>query len=111
MRVVKALVIISGADEKALVGFMWATNAIKHGWVEDVEVVLFGPIEKAVAEGDERFIPWIEKLNEFGKLPIACKRIAELEGFEVSLQKYVKVEYVGKIIAEYLEKGYVPMTF
>jgi len=107
----KALVIISSVDEKALVGFMWATNAIKNGWVEDVEVILFGPIEKAVAEGDERFIPWIEKLRELGKLPIACKRIAELEGFETSLQKYTKVEYVGKIIAEHLEKGYIPMTF
>ncbi|MCA6213812.1 hypothetical protein GQS78_06015 [Thermococcus bergensis] len=108
---VKALVIISSDDERALPGFMWATNAIKHKWVEDVEVILFGPIEKAVADGDERFIPWIEKLKELGKLPVACKRIAELEGFEVSLQKYTKVEYVGKIIAEHLEKGYIPMTF
>ncbi|ASJ07296.1 hypothetical protein A3L08_08170 [Thermococcus pacificus] len=108
---VKALVIISSSDDKALVGFMWSTNALKYKWVEDVEVILFGPIEKAVAEGDERFLPWIEKLKELGKLPIACKRIAELEGFEVSLEKHAKVEYVGKIIAEYLEKGYVPMTF
>lgn len=107
----KALVIISGADERALVGFMWATNAIKYKWVEDVEVILFGPIERAVARGDKRFIPWIEKLRELGKLPVACKRIAELEGFEASLQKYTKVEYVGKIIAEHLEKGYTPMTF
>ncbi|AMQ17841.1 hypothetical protein [Thermococcus peptonophilus] len=108
---VKALVIISSDDESALPGFMWAANAIKHGWVEDVEVILFGPIERAIANGDERFLPWIEKLRELGKLPIACKRIAEFEGFEVSLQRYVRTEYVGKIIAEHLEKGYVPMTF
>ncbi|WP_237268671.1 hypothetical protein [Thermococcus celer] len=111
MAMVKALVIISSDDDKALVGFMWATNALKHGWVEDVEVILFGPIERAVAEGDGRFLPWVEKLKESGKLPIACRRLAEMEGFEVSLKKYTRVEYVGKIIADYLEKGYVPMTF
>ncbi|AAL80830.1 hypothetical protein PFDSM3638_03505 [Pyrococcus furiosus DSM 3638] len=108
---VKVLVIISSDNESALPGFMWAVNAIKHRWVEDVEVILFGPIERAIANGDERFLPWIEKLKELGKFPIACKRIAELEGFEVSLQRYAKIEYVGKIIAKYLEKDYVPMTF
>ena len=76
-----------------------------------MEVILFGPIEKAVANGDKRFLPWLEKLKELGKLPTACKRIAELEGFELSLQKYTRVEYVGKMIAEYMEKGYIPMTF
>ncbi|HDZ35709.1 MAG TPA: hypothetical protein ENH81_02190 [Thermococcus sp.] len=108
---VKALVIISSGDEKALTGFMWATNALKYGWVEDVEVILFGPIEEAVAKGDERLVHWIEELRKLGKLPIACKRLAEIGGFETSLENYAKVEYVGKIIAEYLEKGYVPMTF
>ncbi|WP_048147779.1 hypothetical protein [Palaeococcus ferrophilus] len=108
---VKALVIISSDDEGALPGFMWAVNAIKHGWVEDVEVVLFGPIERAIAEGDERFLPWVEKLGELGKLPLACKRLAEMEDFETPLGEYARLEYVGKIIAEHLEKGYVPMTF
>ena len=108
---VKALVIISSADERAIPGLMWAVNAIKNGWAEDVEVILFGPAERAVAKGDELFIPWIEKLGELGKLPMACRRIAEVEGFVGPLEKYTKVEYVGRIIAEKLEEGYVPMTF
>ncbi|NJE85926.1 hypothetical protein E3E23_08835 [Thermococcus sp. CX2] len=108
---VKALVIISSEDEKALVGFMWATNALKYKWVEDVEVILFGPIERKIAEGDGKFLQWIERLRELGKLPLSCRRIAEDGGFAVKLEKYTRVEYVGKIIADYLEKGYVPMTF
>ncbi len=47
----KALVIVSSDDDRALPGFMWAVNAVKYGWVEDVKVILFGPIEKAIAEG------------------------------------------------------------
>lgn len=108
---VKVLVIISSDDEKALPGFMWALNALKYRWADNVEVILFGPIERAIAKGDERFLSWVEKLKELGKLPLACKRVAELEGFEVSLEKYAKVEYVGKIIAEYLKEDYVVMTF
>ncbi|WP_148882271.1 hypothetical protein [Thermococcus aciditolerans] len=107
----KALVIISSADERAIPGFMWAVNAIKNGWAEDVEVILFGPIEDAVARGDERFVPWMERLRELGKLPTACRRIAEEKGFEDILGKHAKVEYVGAIIAELIEEGYVPMTF
>ncbi|WP_258084177.1 hypothetical protein [Thermococcus thermotolerans] len=108
---VKVLVIITSPDERALPGFMWAVNAIKNGWAEDVEVILFGPAERAVAEGDELFIQWIKKLTEIGRTPTACRRIAEVEGFVEPLEKYTKVEYVGRIIAERLEEGYVPMTF
>ena len=108
---VKVLVIITSPDERALPGFMWAANALQNGWAEDVEVILFGPAERAVAEGDELFVPWVKKLAEMGRTPIACRRIAEVEGFVGPLEKYTKVEYVGRIIAEKLEEGYVPMTF
>ncbi|WP_297510014.1 hypothetical protein [Thermococcus sp.] len=107
----KALVIISSADDRALPGFMWAVNALKYGWAEDVEVILFGPVEEAVANRDERFLPWIEKLRELGKSPVACKRLAEMGNFEAPLKEHARLEYVGKIIAGYLERGYVPMTF
>jgi hypothetical protein len=108
----KVLIIISTAEiEKALVGFMYATNALKYKWVENVEVILFGPIEKKIAQGDGRLMIWIEKLKELNKVPYACKKIAEDEGFEKALMPYAKVEYVGKIISELLNEGYIPMVF
>jgi len=45
------------------------------------------------------------------KSPIASKRLAEMGDFETPLKEYVRLEYVGKIIAGYLERGYIPMTF
>ena len=109
---VKVLIILSTAEtEKAVAGFMYAVNSIKYGWLEDVEVVLFGPIEREIAKGNEKLISWVEKLRELGKIPYACKKIAEDEGFEGSLRPYTKVEYVGRIVSDLLNKGYIPMVF
>jgi Uncharacterized protein conserved in archaea len=56
---------------------MWATNALKHRWVDDVEVILFGGIEKTLAEGEEEVIEWVKGLQELGKAPFVCRKIAE----------------------------------
>lgn len=88
-----------------------ALNALKYNWCDDVAVILFGPIERAIAEGDETSISFVKELADYGKVPVACKRIAEMEGIEEKLEKLTRVEYVGSIIAEYIEKGYVPMNF
>jgi hypothetical protein len=43
----KLLVVIATGDkEKALTGLMYAKNAMKRGWMEDVKVVYFGPSEQ-----------------------------------------------------------------
>ena len=45
----KVLVIIAtGEKEKALAGLMYAGNALKFGWLEDLKVVLFGPSERLI---------------------------------------------------------------
>ncbi|RUM47196.1 MAG: hypothetical protein DSY37_03320 [Hyperthermus sp.] len=109
---VKVLVIISSADvDKALTGLMWATNALRFKWVDDVEVLLFGPVEKMVAKGDERLVKALEELKKRGKNPVACRRIAERDGYLKDLEKYVDTEYIGSFIAWYLSKGYMPLTF
>ncbi|WP_267886232.1 hypothetical protein [Thermococcus piezophilus] len=41
--------------------------------MEDVEVILFGPIERKIAEGDGKFLQWIERLRKLGKLPFRAK--------------------------------------
>ncbi len=108
----KVLVIMSSDDvNKAAAGFAWATNALKNKWVDDVEIVLFGPIEKKISEGNEILISWIEKLRQMQKLPYACKAIAQEKNFEASLKLYAKVEYVGEMIARFINNGYVPMVF
>ncbi|NJE07749.1 hypothetical protein E3E31_04290 [Thermococcus sp. M39] len=108
----KVLIIISTAEiEKALTGFMYAVNSVRYSWLEEVEVVLFGPIEREIARGNEKLMPWVEKLKELNKTPYACRKIAEDEGIVESLKPYAKVEYVGSVISKLINKGYVPMVF
>ena len=46
----KLLVIIATAEkEKALTGLMFARNAIKKAWMDDVKILFFGPSERLIA--------------------------------------------------------------
>ena len=108
----KVLVIVSSKDvDKALTGLLWAVNALKWKWVEDVEIVFFGPIEEEIAKGNERLLKAIAAYVDFKGKPIACKLIAERGGYEGEISKYVKVEYVGSRIADLIAQGYVPIVF
>ncbi|MCE4623110.1 MAG: hypothetical protein F7B19_07365 [Desulfurococcales archaeon] len=108
----RVLVIISSQSvEKALTGLMWATNAFKNRWVEDVEVIFFGPVERLIAEGNERLMHAIIEYSGIKGRPLACRRIAEKEGYEDKLEGKVNLVYVGSLIGNYLEENYVPMVF
>ena len=42
----KALIILAtGEKEKALAGVLYARNAQKNNWLEDVKIIFFGPFE------------------------------------------------------------------
>lgn len=109
---VKILVVVATSDkEKAKAALMYATNAKRFGWVEDIKVVYFGPIEKMIAEEDEEIMSYIRLVRELGLESIACKRIAEIGGYLEKLKVKVKTEYVGKYVSDLLENGYVPLVF
>ena len=109
----KFLVIVSTSEkEKSLLGIRCAIAALKNKWVDDVEVVFFGPIEKSIAEGDTEFLALIEELKGMGKEPTACIRVAEAGGYLQDLSaKGVKTGPVGEMIAEFVGKGFVPLVF
>jgi len=98
---------------------MWATNALKRRWVDDIEVILFGGIEKTLAEGEKEVVEWVKGLQELGKVLYACKKIAEDEGIVTKLEELnynklgggIVLEYVGRRIAELIKEGYVPLVF
>ncbi|MEB3103779.1 hypothetical protein [Ferviditalea candida] len=107
----KLLVILSTAEkEKALSGLLYTANALKRGWLPEVKVVFFGPFEKLLVEDkDVR-----EKAAEvLGKVtPVACKFISDNEGISDDIRNLgFDVDFVGKIISDYLMEGYVPMVF
>jgi hypothetical protein len=49
------MVIISTAEkDKALTGILYAKNAQKNNWVDDVRVIFFGPFENLVCEDNAK---------------------------------------------------------
>lgn len=108
----KILVIISSSDvDKALTGLMYATNSLKYSWVDDVEVIFFGPVERLIASGNKKLVEKIRELSKYKKKMLACKRIAEVEGFEDKLRHYLEVVYVGSEVTRLIKSGYVPLVF
>jgi len=105
------VIIVSGDQAKILPGLMWSLNALKYGWVEDLEVAFFGPSERLIAESDPLVMDALSKLRDAGKEPVACRRIAENSGFLKELEGKVRVEYIGPMIGKLLDEGYTPITF
>lgn len=107
----KVLVIISTAEkEKALTGVMYATNALKKKWLEDVKVFFFGPFEKLIAE-DQEVQAMVAPLLEY-QTPAACKFISDRDSVSGSLQTLgYQVSYIGSEISAFVEEGYIPMVF
>ena len=106
----KLLVIVSTAEKaKALTGMMYALNARKHRWFEQVKVVFFGPVEALLLEDPalgEAAVPLVEE----GAL--ACRAIAEREGIGEDLQRLgYQVDYVGSIISDAIKEGFTPLVF
>lgn len=107
----KLLVIISTAEkDKALTGVLYATNAKKNGWIDDVKVCFFGPSEKLLVD-DPDFRERAMAVKEY-ETPLACRFISEQQGFTGELESMgIQVEYVGKIVSDLIADGYTPMVF
>ena len=107
----KLLVIIAtGEREKALTGMMYAGNAMKRSWLDDVKVVFFGPSERLTVE-DKQVSEKAKELIAAGEC-FACKAIADKEGISTELEKLgAKVEYVGPIVSTFIKDGYIPMVW
>ena len=105
------MVIVSTAvKEKALTGIMYAVNAQKNKWVDDLKVIFFGPFENLMCE-DEEVAQAASRLLEY-ETPIACKFLSDRDGISENLEKMgVSVDYVGALISGYIEEGYIPMVF
>jgi hypothetical protein len=107
----KVMVIISTAEKaKALTGIMYAVNAQKNKWVDDLKVIFFGPFENLLCE-DEEVIKAASNLLDY-ETPIACKFLSDRDGISDRLEKMgINVDYVGTIISGFIEEGYTPMVF
>ena len=104
------IIIASGEKAKALTGLMYARNAIKHGWMDEVKVVYFGPSEQLMEQDAEVADAAIEIAGMTESF--ACKAISDRDGISEQIDGMgVKVEYVGTIISEKIKQGFVPMVW
>ncbi len=107
----KVMIIISTAEkDKALTGILYAKNAQKNKWVDDVRIIFFGPFENLVCEDDDVTKAASELLDY--QTPIACKFLSDRSGASDKLTELgFNVEYVGALISDSIKAGYVPMVF
>lgn len=108
----KIVVIISTAEPgKARTGAMYAVNALKNGWMEEVKLFFFGPAEELLLSDPELG----QLLREYQALEgtaVACKFIADRDhtGEQIAALG-VQVEYVGAMISDLIKNGYIPLVW
>jgi hypothetical protein len=107
----EVLVIIGTGDKgKALAGLMYACNALKNKWLNDVKVVFFGPSEQMAAY-DSEVINMVEEITDVTDC-FACKAISDRQEVSGKLEDIgIKIEYVGTVISDLIKEGYVPMVW
>ena len=108
----RVIVIIATAEAaKARTGAMYALNAMKHGWLEDVKLVLFGPAETLFLE-DVEFQDLVRQYMDLAKTPLACKFLSDRDGSSGRLRDLgLDVQFVGAPISEAIREGYLPMVW
>ena len=108
----KVLVVVGTAERaKAQAGTMYAVNALKHGWMEDVRLMFFGPAETLLLD-DEDLQELVREYQRHEGTPVACKFLADREGTSSSLAELgLDVAYVGPLISELIRDGYAPMVW
>lgn len=104
----KVLIWLASADvDKLKAGVLWATNAQRNQWVDEIRVVVFGPSERVVAEDEALF----EQIQGFGG-SMYCSHVAETEGLIEALEtKGAQLVKVGEPIGRMIRDGYEVITF
>jgi hypothetical protein len=108
----KVIIILSSSDrEKIITGLMYATNALKHAWMNEVKVVIFGPSQR-LSLNDTEIQGYLKELTGLGPIPIACKYIADQEDISKDLSALgLDVVYVGTVISDHIKQGFIPLVF
>ena len=108
----KILIIISSSDSgKAMTGMVFAINARKNNWMEDVRLILFGPAEQLVLTNQD-LQQALQAYMALDQNIMACKFVADQASVSEGLSNLgLNVDYVGVPIANLIKQGYVPMVW
>ena len=108
----RVLVVIgTGERAKAQAGEMYAVNALRHGWLEDVKLVFFGPAEALLLD-DEDLQEFVREYHRLEDRAVACRFLSDREGTSADLADLgLDVAYVGPLVSQLIREGYVPMVW
>jgi hypothetical protein len=108
----KLVIIISSSEPGvAQAGMMYALNACKHCWMDDVKIFFFGPAQKLLTQDPELQRLLADYQAQAG-IAVACKYLADRDDTaEQSAALGVQVAYVGSMISDLIKNGYIPMVW
>ncbi len=91
--------------------FMYAYNAQKNGWWNQVTLLIWGPSSKLTSE-DAEIQEYLIKMQEKGVELLACKGCADSYGLSSILEDLgVGVKYTGTYLTDFIKSGKKVITF
>lgn len=91
--------------------FMYAYNARKNGWWDQVTLLVWGPSAKLSSENSE-IQESLKKMKEQGVELLACKGCADQYGISQKLVDLgIEVKYTGTYLTDFIKSGKKVVTF
>ncbi len=107
----KVVIIWTSADKEVATNMvlMYAENAKKYNWWEDITLVVWGPSQNLLLK-DKELQEIVNRIRESGVVVKACKGCAERYGIVDAIAKLgVIVEYID--LTGYIKEGRNVLTF
>lgn len=108
----KLAIVWTSADREVAfkMAFMYAYNAKKNGWWDEVKLVVWGPSAKLLA-GDEDLQTEIFEMKTIGVEMVACKACADQYGVSETLENLgIEVIYMGESLTNMLKSDWKVFT-
>ncbi|MCK5463791.1 MAG: DsrE family protein, partial [Bacteroidales bacterium] len=91
--------------------FMYAFNAQKNGWWDQVTLLVWGPSAKLSSE-DEDIQASLKRMKEQGVELLACKGCADQYGVSSKLEELgIEVKYTGTYLTDFIKSGKKVISF
>ena len=91
--------------------FMYAYNAQKNGWWDQVTLLVWGPSAKLSSE-DKDIRESLKNMKEQGVELLACKACADQYGVSPKLEELgIEVKYTGTYLTDFIKSGKKIITF
>lgn len=107
-----AIIWSSGDRDVALqLVFLYSLNSKIHGWWDTIELIIWGPSAKLLAD-DEELQNKTQELQKAGVNISACKACTDSYQVTEDLEKLgIEVRYMGEPLTKYIKLGWKILTF